>query len=254
MIKITFKRGDFRTDLSRRIPEEEVINGLEGTFYANRKDDRTLSYKMVAYDINERFPIKNEHKILEVCCGAGQLARYLHLLTGNCNIIATDGGKELINAAKERCYNSLPIKFEVCNVHNHPYKGENDLVICKDAFHHFHDSVKSMNEMLNLLKSNGVLYIFDLVRECPPEQIEHRLNLIQDNHEGKRFLQSLNASFTIEEMKDIIKKSTASKFDSIYPFRFSNVNLTYHSELIRKNKVKEHLLDRLFAVYLIHAR
>lgn len=254
MTKILFERDGFRTDLSRRVPEEEVIGGLEGTLYANRKDNRTLSYSMVAYDINERFPIKDEHKVLEICCGAGQLARYLHLLTGNCNIIATDGSKELIDVAKKRHYNSLPIKFEVYNVHNHPYKRENDLVICKDSFHHFHNPVKSMNEMLDLLKSDGVLYIFDLTRECPPEQIAYRLNSMQDNHEGRRFLQSLNASFTIEEMKDIIKKSSASKFDSIYPLKFSNENLRYHSELIREDKVKEHLLDRLFTVHLIHVR
>ena len=46
--------GNFTANLRLRIPEaEEIITGLEGELYANRRDNRTLHYSMVAYDILE---------------------------------------------------------------------------------------------------------------------------------------------------------------------------------------------------------
>lgn len=235
----------FETDLSVRILEEgEVMNGVEGKLYSSKKDDRTLNYSMVAYDICERF----DGKILEVCCGPGQLAYFLYSFTNSSDITATDASKEMILSAIDR-YSGEPIRFERHNIHNHPYTGENDLVVCKDSFHHFKDPVKSMSELLDLLVVGGTLYIYDLARECPEDQIKKRLSSIENPHEKKRFLQSINASFTLDEMKDIISKAGGRDFEIVYPLVFSSKNLSYHAD--KMDEVKEHTFDRLSRICLV---
>jgi len=251
MNNILLTREGFTLNQSKRIPEkDEVINGEEGKMYANRKDDRSLSFSMVAYDIVERLSITKDSHILEVCCGAGQLAHNLFKLTGNKNIVATDGSKILIDEAKKR-YGSDNISFEVHNVHKHPHKEKFDFIICKDSFHHFKKSDVAIKELVSLLKEGGILYIWDLNRECSFEQVKYRCDKIAFEHEGRRFLQSLNASLTVREMKEAASHSGASDFQSFYPFKFSDKNIDGHKDLIEKDMVKEHELNKLFAIYLI---
>ncbi|MEO0301808.1 MAG: class I SAM-dependent methyltransferase [candidate division WOR-3 bacterium] len=235
-----------------RIPEKkEIITGKEARLYANRKDDRSLNYSMVAFDIIERTKLNNDQKILEVACGAGQLAYYLYLFTKSNNIIATDGSKELISFAQEK-FKGVPIKFFVANIYNHPWKEMNDIVICKDAFHHLKKPIEGIKKLFNLVSYGGILYIYDLARDAPRRQIEKRLNTFDNEHEKKRFLQSLNASFTLKEMKEILKKAMIKKYKYFYPSQFSKENISYHEEWIKKDKVKEHKLSKLSRIFLIY--
>lgn len=239
------------TDFSKRILEkDEIISGEEGILYAHRKDNRTLTFELVATDIIEKLNINDKMNILEVCCGAGQLVHFLYLLTGNKNIIATDGSKELIESAKST-YGNEPIKFEVQNIHTHSYKSKFDAVICKDSFHHFKNHTDSLKEMFSLVKKGGVVYIWDLNRECPHKQYSYRASTIASIHERERFLHSLNASLTADEMKEVALNAGASNFDVFYPFTFSKTNLKRHSKQIQEDKVKEFELNRLFAIYVI---
>ncbi len=243
--------GKFTTNLGIRIPEdEEVITGLEGELYANRVDSRSLNYSMVAYDILEKLKPSKHDSILEVCCGSGQLSHYLYQIFPNDKITATDGSPELIQAAQER-YKHIPIRFETHNVHEHPYQKEKKIVICKDSFHHFKDPIKAMKSLLELVSTDGVLYLYDLARECPADQIEKRLTTIQNPHEQERFLRSINATFTDEEMTTILKEAEANRFDVIYPLRFSERNLYHHAKEMENDKTKEHLFDKLSRVYII---
>ena len=236
----------FRANLGVRTPEDfEVIKGEEGTRYANRKDNRTLSYSMVAYDIAERFPEAQE--ILEVCAGSGHLAYFLHKYTGR-RIHATEGGKELIQAARTK-YNSENILFEVQNVHNHAGKGKYDLVVCKDSFHHFPDSRQGLKDLSSLLKEGGSLYVFDLTRDCPEEQALARLNTIQNSHEQKRFLQSLNASWTMDEMIALAEECGLN-LECQPRLKFSNENSGYHRDMIEKDRTREAELNLLSRIYV----
>lgn len=246
-----FTAGEFVTNLGVRIPEdEEIITGLEGTLYSNRRDNRALNYSMVAFDILEKLKPSKQDVILEVCCGSGQLAHFLYQISANDNITATDGSPELIKAAQER-YKNAPIRFENYNVHEHPYQRKNKLVICKDSFHHFKDPVKAIKSLLELASSDGILYLYDLARECPAIQIEKRLATMQNPHEQERFLRSINATFTCEEMITILREAGINDFDVIYPLKFSERNLSYHAKEIEHDETKEHLFDKLSRVHII---
>ncbi len=242
-------RGGYNLDLTRRIPEpEEVLSDSEAKAYATRKDNRALTYSMVAQDIRERITSVNRVKTLEVCCGAGQLVSALHKITQNPNLYATDGSPILIEEARKR---DPCVKFDVQNVHNHPGKGTYELVICKDSFHHFLDPKRGILDLLALTSLGGYVYIFDLNRDCPTEQVKSRLKVIQNVHEGRRFLQSLNASSTVGEFYNLLRDLPISEASVFYPFKFSENNLSVHARLIKQDKTKEHMLNRLFSVYVL---
>jgi ubiquinone/menaquinone biosynthesis C-methylase UbiE len=238
--------------LSRRIlEEEEIITGLEGNLYANRQDNRALSYSMIAFDILERFSPSPQHSMLEVCCGAGHLAHFLYQYSGNKNIIASDGSKELINAAK-KTYKEDPIRFKVQNLNRNTFQEKNDLVICMDSFHHFKDPVHSLRQLMKLVKAGGNLYIIDLTRSCSIDLVKKRKEAIRNSHEQARFLRSINASFTYGEMETNLALAGEKKFRIIYPRKFSQENVAHHAEWISRDPVKEHLYEGAFLICLIN--
>lgn len=237
----------FTLQLSRRILEpEEVISGKESKDYANRLDNRTLTSMLVAKDAAEKLSLTSASKVLEIACGAGQLAHELWKVAG-CSITATDGSPELIETAIER-YRETPIRFATENLHSHTGNGEYDVLICKDSFHHFFDSREAIAEMFSLLKPGGKIYIFDLCRDARIEEVEYRLSLIKVPHEQMRFLRSLNASLTVREFKEACGSSRVFVF---YPLVFSQENLKAHKVEIEADTVKEFRLSSLSSVYMI---
>lgn len=249
--RIPFTREGFTTDLSHRILEEdEVISGIEGERYANRIDNRSLTFKMVAQDIAERANLNQDSHVLEVCCAAGQLANELTRYVKPENIVATDGGVELINAATKR-YGSSGIKFSVQNVHEMDTPSQFDCVVCKDSFHHFPDPVKAIKELMAELKDGGSLYIFDLCRAVKDEQVKVRESIIVNDHEAMRFLRSLNASHTPEEFVKAAKDAGVENIEIAYPLQYSERNLQEHEQEIVDDTTKEFELDTLFAVYVL---
>lgn len=237
----------FTLELSRRVLEpEEVITGEEAKAYANRRDNRTLISKLLAFDIAERLSLTPASNVLEIACGPGQLA-YELWKTAGCSITATDGSPELIKAASER-YKDTPIRFATENLHSHTGKGKYDALVCKDSFHHFFDSKEAIAEMLLLLKLRGKIYIFDLCRNVQIEEVRYRLSSIQVSHEQMRFLRSLNASLTIREFEEACGASKVSVF---YPVDFSRENIKRHEKEIEADAVKEFRLSSLFAIYVI---
>ncbi len=238
---------NFVLDLSRRVLEpEEVISSEEAVAYANRKDNRTLTSKLLATDIAEKLSLIKDSKVVEIAGGAGQLAYEIYKTVG-CSIVSTDGSPELIAAASER-YKDTPIKFFTENLHSHSGEGVYDAVVCKDSFHHFFDSKEALEEMFTLLKSKGKVYIFDLCRDADIEEVRYRADSIKSEHERMRFLRSLNASLKTKEFEKICE---AHKLEIYYPLKFSQNNLEQHRIEIEKDPIKESELSTLFAVYII---
>lgn len=246
----TFTRESFSTDLTRRILEpEEVISGDEGRAYAKRQDDRSLTNKMLAFDIFERLKLSSTSTVLEVCCGNGSLAYELSNYIRPDNIRATDGSFEFIDNAKEK-FSHCSIDFSVENIHEMNSPNKYDAVICKDSFHHFTDPEISLKELMIPVMSGGYLYIFDLTRAANDIDIENRLSSIRSDHEAMRFLRSLNASLTPEEFRISADLAGISNLEILHPFVYSDKNIATNKSGIMSDKTGE-WNSSLFAVYII---
>lgn len=237
----------FTLDLSRRVLEpEEVISGEEAVAYANRRDNRLLSSKLIAFDIVEKLSLTSTSNVLEVACGTGQLAYELQQLI-SCSITATDGSPELISVARER-YEGPRLEFRAENLRGHSGILGYDALVCKDSFHHFFESKWAIAEMVGLVKPGGKIYIFDLCRDASVEEVERRRSAIKSSHEQMRFLRSLNASLSVAEFRAVCEGFEVS---ALYPLKFSKRNLRWHTPDIHADTMKEFRLSTLFSVYVI---
>jgi SAM-dependent methyltransferase len=86
-----------------------------------------------------------------------------------------------------------------------------DLVICLNALHHLEDPVPFFNEVARVLKEGGKFVIMDLRRDAPKVlavffNFMRRL-VIREKRARGGLWNSLNASFTLEECKRMLRRS-----------------------------------------------
>lgn len=128
------------------------------------------------YDLVEALDRKNSN-ILEIGVGTGNLAS--KFLKNNYNIIGIDQSREMLSVAKEK-YPSLKVRLgEFLKI---PYDNNSfDIIISTYAFHHLNEEEKciAIEEIIRVLKDDGVIIIGDLMFESKEEEQEMLKNLSQ---------------------------------------------------------------------------
>lgn len=128
------------------------------------------------YDLVEDLNKKNS-KILEIGVGTGNLAS--KFLNSNYDIVGIDQSREMLSVAKEK-YPSLKVRLgEFLKI---PYDNKSfDIIISTYAFHHLNESEKciAIEEMIRVLKDNGVIIIGDLMFESKDSEEKILKNLSQ---------------------------------------------------------------------------
>ena len=128
------------------------------------------------YDLVEDLNKKNS-KILEIGVGTGNLAS--KFLNSNYDIVGIDQSREMLSVAKEK-YPSLKVRLgEFLKI---PYDNKSfDIIISTYAFHHLNEREKciAIEEMIRVLKDNGVIIIGDLMFESKDSEEKILKNLSQ---------------------------------------------------------------------------
>lgn len=148
-----------------------------------KKDNGELkiykNYELIlqsVYDLVEELNRKNS-KILEIGVGTGNLAS--KFLNNNYEIVGIDQSIEMLSVAKEK-YPRLKVRLgEFLKI---PYDNKSfDIIISTYAFHHLNESEKciAIEEILRVLKDNGVIIIGDLMFESKDSEEKILKNLSQ---------------------------------------------------------------------------
>ncbi len=110
--------------------------------------------------------------VLDVSCGTGELLKELHQASeGRMNLFGVDIAEKMVEKARQK----LPatIFLETADVHALPFsEGKFDDVISTEAFHHYYDQKRALQELERVIKANGRVVVVDVNFFLP---ILHRL-------------------------------------------------------------------------------
>jgi len=198
-------------------PEQEMDDEKEVIkFFLAHKKLKTKWWDL--YDMISRNMIKNisikKGKVLDVGCGYGGLMKGLSHYRKNLSFVGIDLSRAMINVGKKYISNKK-IKFLLMSADNMKFEDESfDLIICKDTFHHLNNPIKVIKEMYRVLKKRGQIYAIDLRRDAPEEPFYQTIQMASElNIENAvLYVQSIKASYTIPEMKKLLKKAGIKKY------------------------------------------
>jgi ubiquinone/menaquinone biosynthesis C-methylase UbiE len=139
---------------------EKVIQRLEF-----RDTDPTFSGWINAY--LAKLPLDKAERILDVGCGTGVVTRRIAMrdeFSGE--VIGSDFGANLIEAANQIATRKMPdtnnLRFEVGDCHDLPYEDNSfDIVVAHTLVSHVKDVERTVQEMVRVKKTDGVIAIFD---------------------------------------------------------------------------------------------
>lgn len=118
-----------------------------------------MFFKRRIYKVLEYLKIEKDDKILDVGCGEG----FYELVISNlydCNIVAIDNDKKILNMAKKQLGKNKKIKLELQNVKKLPYKSTSfDKIICTEVLEHINEDDVVVKELYRVLKPGGILAI-----------------------------------------------------------------------------------------------
>lgn len=161
--------------------------------------------------------LKDHGEAIDLGCGAGQLVMEMAKKAYGLHVTGIDLSEEMLADARESAQRAgleNRVDFRLGNVEEIPFPDRSlDLVVSTASLHHWAEPVKVLNEIDRVLKPEGAYYIFDLRRDMAlpfyllvwfatqfvAPAVLHRIN---------EPLSSRNASYTVQELADLARKSS----------------------------------------------
>jgi len=99
-----------------------------------------------------------ETKILDISCGTGEL---LKRFEGKAELYGIDISEEMLKVAKIKL--GAKANLQTGDVHNLPFEDNYfDYTLSTEAFHHYYDQRKALQEMVRVTKKGGKVIITDI--------------------------------------------------------------------------------------------
>ena len=100
--------------------------------------------------------------ILDLSCGSGELLKEIHMKFPKVELQGVDISSKMLEIARKK----LPeeeIKLQKMDVHKLNYPNNYfDFVFSTEAFHHYYDQQKALQEMKRVVKNNGKVMVVDI--------------------------------------------------------------------------------------------
>ena len=113
------------------------------------------THKIIKKSALKRLKIKNNAKILDLCCGSGDLAFLIQEMYPDCEIIGVDFSTKMLEIAQEKNIKEK-IKFINANAQNLPFEDNSfDYIVSSFGLRNVHHIDKVIFEIKRILKEKG---------------------------------------------------------------------------------------------------
>lgn len=153
---------------------------------------------LIQEKVIESLNIKKNSKILDVGCGTGILLLILSKRE-YLDLYGIDISKEMLKIAKSKLQGKA--KFKLISIENLNYRNKFDYVFSVDAFHHFYNQDKALQDMISSLKKMGTLVIVDVDFGFIFNRIFERLEPGNNGLVGHEGMKRLFKSIGLKEIK-----------------------------------------------------
>ncbi len=107
--------------------------------------------------------------ILDVACGTGKALRAMAATSDRGRLAGVDLSDKMIEEAVAKADGIPNLEFQVADANQLPFDDETfDHVTVMNAFHHFPDQRKAVQEMVRVLKKGGTIHIADITGHVLP--------------------------------------------------------------------------------------
>lgn len=205
-------------------PEMVMVNFEANRQYSEDGENGSLAilYELILHKLTKIAP--ESGNALDIACGSGQLICKIANEFENLNFTGIDLSDEMLEIAKKNIihYNVKNLNLEKCNMFkfiNHFKNKKFDLITWNLTMHHVNnkkEAEKVINQALELLNENGVLFIYDIERP-KTKKFATWFADSYNNLQGKEFYEdSLNsylAAFSYKEVEEILKSSNWQNYE-----------------------------------------
>lgn len=205
-----------------RVPEPEIMDtNDEVDAYASaaaqsylESIDRTFLDHIAR--LIARTGLEERARVLDFGCGPGQIPIMIAKRWPGMKVLGVDAGPNMIEQArKDTAAASVSVDYAVLRLGPQgdarlPYvDGEFDIVLCNSVMHHLDDPVGTLNELARVASPRGAVLVRDLLRPPAPLYPLH-VRLFGRHYSGQMrrlFEVSVRAAYTIDEMRDMLRRS-----------------------------------------------
>ena len=164
--------------------------------------------------------------ILDIACGPGNISERIAKNWPFVKVVGIDGSRAMLNQAEKKLneifaknlsYELVEINSISTDEKHFPIKA--DVLVSNSALHHFHDPTNFWAALKNLGKKNCIHIHRDLIRPTSIDKaLEIKEKYLSNSPEilKKDFFASLNASFTVDEVKQQLVKAGLSQL-KVFP-------------------------------------
>lgn len=152
--------------------------------------------------------------ILDAGTGPGRIPVLISQMRSKWQIIAIDAAKSMLEVAAQHVQEAnlqSSIRLELVDAKSLPYEdGHFDMIISNSLVHHLPDPLPFFKELKRVVKSNGGIFIRDLIRPKNAQIMNALVDSIgeeYDEYQKKLFRDSLHAALTLDEVNQLISLS-----------------------------------------------
>lgn len=204
--------------VKERIPEgEEIVDDDTMTMedYSENCLRRASEYKKKARHIVEAIGLPQGGKVLQIGPGPDWLGIFLVQERPDISIIGVEPSKDMVRVATsnrdKECISPIQISYVYGVVEDLSVFEDStfDLVFSNDSLHHWVDPIQGFKEIHRVLKVDGGVCIMDERRDLNIREnvVVEMIGRILVRKWLSYWKSSINASYTVEELKDILTRA-----------------------------------------------